>query len=137
MEHLTIDQLVRETYAVHHILRNLEFPAEDIYVGTPLVSNAETPGCNVVVQLRHDGKEFTLVLGPLRNDEEEAEYTRKWTEFSYSYTSKSKAELDKLIDDSVIWQNKVSILVGLIRKGFKLPHMSSEEDVLNKKWGVN
>lgn len=90
MPHLTIEQLIKETYATHYLLRNLEFPAEDIFVGVPLVANAETPGRNATVQLRHAGKQFTIILGPIFSDQEENEYINKWTEFAYSQPHQRK-----------------------------------------------
>jgi hypothetical protein len=105
--------MVAETWACFEALRRAGFASDDIYVIGDAGENGE-----VVVQLRAQGKEFNVVLGPSGMPVEE--FHAKWTQFCADVQTISEVELQEMWDSSHARRNVVQLVASLKVRGFRL-----------------
>jgi hypothetical protein len=125
-----IPELIRECYALHYILRTLDFAADEIRVMAADVLNWKPPGLSLMVKLNSQGKEFIYVLSAV-TPEVAHEFGEKWFEFGERKDSMTQQELDRMVHGSLLWRSKTQLLFKLAQKGFELP--SGEK----ASWNVN
>lgn len=107
----------RECWAAHEILRNLGFAAQQIFV-----TRNPSPHNDLVVLLRHQGKQLAITCGVVDDD-----WERQWTEVaeaSNRYHVDSK-ELEGEYMQSFAFKNKAQLLVVMLCKGIHPPYDQS------------
>lgn len=105
--------LIVETWACHEALRRAGFASDDIYV----IGDAGETG-EVVVQLKAQGKEFNVVLGPRGMPLDE--FHAKWKQWCVDIQTIAEDELQQMWDSSHARKNVVPLVAALKMRGFRL-----------------
>lgn len=122
-----VQQVVRETYAVHFLLMNLGFDPDDIFVGNLNLSNAQPPGVHACVKLVAQEKEFIYWIVRVC-PADERRFERAWREFARNQPKMDKGVLDRIVVASQVYAQAEEIVRKLLEKGFSIP------EELSRKW---
>lgn len=114
-----MDEIVRETYAVHYVLWNLGIEPDDIFVSIHRVANAPLPFPYANVMVKRDGREWNMWIAPLRTDAIVRQFEAAWHEFSLRQPSLSQTERDQIIAGCGSLHQVESIRATLEQKGFR------------------
>lgn len=115
-----LQRLTRETYAAHCILLNLGFTAEDIFVATPHIINANPPGTRAAVILRPGPDQFVIWMAPVSGQDCE-QYIEAWKEFATAQPKMPRRALDRIVHESYMFARRADIVAGLVARGISLP----------------
>lgn len=122
---MNVEEMVSETYALHYVLMNLGFRADDIFVLAADVPNVEPPGRWLVGQLRTQGCELNYTVAPLPTEEVEKLFIEAWQKFAAAQPKMDRKVLDVWVHGSRVWRDKVQILKVLTLKGFDIPSVGA------------
>lgn len=115
-----VERLTHETYAVHCMLLNLGFEKEQIFVGTPLVANADPPGRYAIVAAEREGKRFVMPLYELPAKADRKRFLAAWEAFARAKPTMTKAQLDRILFGSRSYARRVELVTALVLKGFEI-----------------
>ena len=118
MSRKAVTRAVREVYALHHMLLNLGFRNEEMFVGVPYVLDADPPGTYALVKLVRGDKSMTVWLEPLAGKDIDR-FIKAWSEFSHAQPRMNRAELDRMVETSRVRTRYADILAVLVTKGFE------------------
>lgn len=110
--------VVKECWAIHQALRQLGFPAGEIYVLMAKDVTRPSDESALFVTLRTQGKEFNISLDSYKSEKEAEDVMGQWTEFATIFNSDGfdERELREIYESSSIYQNKVMLLMALRKK---------------------
>lgn len=117
MARVSVEEIVRDTYAVHFVLSGFGIDADEIYVGAQAISNAEEPGVHATVSVKRGGKTWLMWLHPLRSLGEVRQFEQAWHAFIARRRTLGQDELDGFIAPSPALLQVEPIRQGLIGKG--------------------
>lgn len=106
-------------WTIHEALRRLGFPADDIFVHAD-------PFGTVAVELRTQGKSFSIVVGP--SGLTQAAFVSAWYDFAVALSSNkvSQEALAKHWDESRA-KHDASFVTALLAAGFTFPREGEDE----------
>lgn len=105
--------IVHETYAAHCILTNLGFEPDEVFVEVRPVANTRPPGPHVVVRLARGELTFVYHLHPVTPEETER-FSRAWLAFVAAQPSMPRADLDRILHSSQVWEQRATLLTALL-----------------------
>lgn len=125
---------LREGLCTFEALRKLGFEAGDVWVcchlgGAPQNVRGEwqTDGPWMNVQLKAQGLEFTVGVGPLPEGTTEGSFEGLWQATCDAFIAASPEERDALWDASWICAHELSFVWGLLQRGFRLPAVEARK----------
>lgn len=113
---LSIEELVRETYAVHFVMWNAG--VEDTTTAIRRIANAPVPGAPYVAVLgRRRGIEFLMHIAPVLGEAEQRAFDEAWTGFAARQPRMSSAERDQMVVGTLGLLNRGLLERALRTKG--------------------
>ena len=134
-----MQSLVHEAYAFHYVCMNLGFDSEELFAGTAFIANLgsptpseaggvgnwDPPSLCATVELHAQEKKFIYTLCPLVPGDD-ARFGRFWKEFAAGQPKRDRGELDRIVQATVVWKSKGTVLGALADKGFVFPAVAEE-----------
>lgn len=116
-----LQALVAEAYAVHAIVTTLGIEPEEVFVSTALAANVTPPEPCAVVTIRRREKSCRISVSSLRDTAECEQFTEAWQRFANAGKKKlTRAELDRMVEATFVWRDRIRILGAMVSKGFEL-----------------
>jgi hypothetical protein len=114
-----ITGLVQEAYAAHAMLTNLGFEPDEVFVGVQPVVNVNPPGLCALVQLRAQGRVFTLPIDRVTREQSKW-FLEAFKAFAADQPTMPRPILDQIMRESLMYARRREMLTALVAKGFKL-----------------
>lgn len=117
---LLTDEVLMKGLATFEALRRLGFESDDIYY-------AMTPGFQgdyFVVQLKTQGKEFTITVGEV----DRTTWVERWTDAGNWWNNATDTEMDYVWQR---WRPPNELIAALLAKGFVFPYSTLPTTLLN------
>lgn len=123
---------LREGLATFEAFRNLGFAAGDVWVcvhlgGSPPNARVKSDNPWMNVQLAAQGREFTVAVGELPEGTGEESFEAMWREACGVFIAATTEERDELWEESRIRAHGLSLVWGLLDKGFRLPAVEARK----------
>lgn len=107
------DLIMREAVCVWAVFRKMGYPAEEIFIqGSP----ADDKGINVLMSLKHAGRECAFRIGYAGYSFEEMQ--RRWNAIALEWNTATDDERTTVFDQSVVMSQATKIVAAMISHGF-------------------
>lgn len=111
--------VLQEAWAMHNLLGCLGFQTKDMFFA---IDEAGQVG----VVLRAQDKEFSIICGLIKKDEEVSNrFVEQWVELVESLPAQADVDLRQVWEQSRAYQQKVGAMMALRRRGFVFPRLSN------------
>ena len=119
---MTYDEIhpaMRAALGTFEVLRRLGFKSDDIFFTRNKTASPHEPAGMMYVVLKTQKKEFNVRVGVV--DMPHEEWVRSWTAVAEAARDKRIEEVDRIVEGSEAFQDKIHLIRAIQSKGIRIP----------------